>query len=110
MGLAVDDSRPPYTVLAVTGELDVSTSNHLRQKILELLELSRCRLVIDLDGTEFLDSTALGVLVGASKRLRAAGGTLTVVCSQPRILRTFRVTNLEKVFNVRTSLEAATPN
>lgn len=110
MGLAVDDTRPPYTVLAVTGELDVSTSPHLRQKILELLELQRRRLVIDLDGTEFLDSTALGILVGASKRLRAAGGSLTVVCSKPRILRTFKVTNLEKVFNVRTSLEAATSN
>ena len=108
MGIAVDETRPPYTVLSVSGEIDVTTSPRLREKILELLEPRGRRLVIDLEATEFLDSTALGILVGASKRLRAAGGSLKVVCSQPRILRTFKVTNLEKVFSVRTSLDAAT--
>ena len=110
LGIAVDETRPPYTVVAVTGEIDVSTSPHLRDMILELLEHQRRRLVIDLDGIDFLDSTGLGILVGASKRLRAVGGTLTLVCSQPRILRTFKVTNLERVFNVRPSVEAATSN
>lgn len=110
LGIAVDETRPPYTVVAVTGEIDVSTSPHLRDTILELLERQKRRLVIDLDGIDFLDSTGLGILVGASKRLRAAGGTLTLVCSQPRILRTFKVTNLERVFNVRPSVEAATSN
>lgn len=110
MGIAVDETRSPYTVVSVTGEIDVNTSPHLRDKILELLERRNRRLVIDLDGTDFLDSTALGILVGVSKRLRAAGGSLTVVCSQPRILRTFQVTNLEKVFSVRPSLEAAFAN
>ena len=108
LGLVVDDSRPPYTVLAVTGEVDVYTSSRLREKILELMHLQKHRLVIDLEKTEFLDSTGLGVLVGASMRLRATGGTLTVVCNQPHIRRTLEVTNLERVFNVRDSVEAAT--
>jgi anti-sigma B factor antagonist len=110
LGIAVDETRPPFTVVAVTGEIDVSTSPQLREKILELLEQQKRRLVIDLEGTAFLDSTGLGVLVGASKRLRAAGGSLTVVCSQPRILRTLKLTNLDRVFNVRTSLDAGTSN
>ena len=65
LGLEVDDSRRPYTVLAVKGEVDVYTAPRLREKLVELVSQGKHQIVVDLEGVDFLDSTGLGVLVGA---------------------------------------------
>ena len=57
-------------------------------------------LVVDLRDIEFLDSTGLGVLVGGLKRVRAHDGWIDLVCTQSRILRIFRITGLNKVFDI----------
>jgi len=59
------------------------------------------RVVVHLDGVTFLDSTGLGVLVGAHKAQRAAGGTLGIVCGEPRLLRIIGLTGLDRVLDVR---------
>ena len=64
--------------------------------------------MIDLEGVDFLDSTGLGVLVGALKRVRSHEGTLALVCTQERLLKIFRITGLAKVFPIYDSVEAAT--
>lgn len=75
LDLKVDEGWEPYTVLAVSGEIDVGTAPRLREKILELVGLGVSQLVLDMTGVDFLDSTGLGVLVGALKRLRSANAT-----------------------------------
>jgi len=107
-GLEVDESRPPYTVLAVTGEVDVYTAPRLRERLVELASEGKRQIVVDLEGVEFLDSTGLGVLVGGLKRLRSHDGDLELVCTQARILKVFEITGLTKVFSVHDSLDAAT--
>src|ERR1700756_3183570 len=107
LGLEVDDSRPPYTVLAVRGEIDVYSAPRLREKLVELVTDGHRHIVADLEGVDFLDSTGLGVLVGGLKRLRSHDGDLTLVCTQPRILKVFEITGLTKVFAIHDSVEAA---
>jgi anti-anti-sigma factor len=82
LGLEVDDSRRPYTVLAVKGEVDVYTAPRLREKLVELVSQGKHQIVVDLEGVDFLDSTGLGVLVGGLKRLRSHDGDLTLVPSE----------------------------
>jgi anti-anti-sigma factor len=82
LGLEVDDSRRPYTVLAVKGEVDVYTAPRLREKLVELVSQGKHQIVVDLEGVDFLDSTGLGVLVGGLKRLRSHDGDLTLVCTK----------------------------
>ncbi len=106
MGLAllaglVDD-------LEVGGEVDVYTAPRLRERLVELVEAGARSVVVDLSRVEFLDSTGLGVLVGALKRLRAAGGSLALVCGQERLLKIFRITALDRVFSLYDTVEAAT--
>jgi anti-sigma B factor antagonist len=60
-----------------------------------------------MEGVEFLDSTGLGVLVGALKRARAGGGSVGLACNQPKILKIFNVTGLEKVFTIYPSVDEA---
>lgn len=107
LGLEVDDSHPPYTVLAVQGEVDVYTAPRLREKLVELVSQGKHEIIVDLDGVDFLDSTGLGVLVGGLKRLRSHDGDLGLVCTQQRILKVFEITGLTKVFTISESVEAA---
>ena len=94
-------------VLQVVGEVDLYTAPQLREPVRELAAKGAVHLIADLSQVSFLDSTGLGVLVGALKRLREAGGSLTLVISAPRILRLFQITGLTKVFAIQpTATEA----
>ncbi len=95
------------TIVSVGGEIDVYTAPKLRDKITELVADGQYRIVIDMAGVEFLDSTGLGVLVGGLKKVRAHDGTLELVCNQDRLLKIFKITGLAKVFAIHGSAESA---
>ncbi|MGL5867141.1 MAG: STAS domain-containing protein [Dermatophilaceae bacterium] len=95
------------SVVAVGGEVDVTTAAQLRQALDAEVTTGRVRLVVDLEGVTFIDSTGLGVLVGRLKLVRHQSGWLRVVCSTDRILRVFQITGLDKVFGIHRSLDDA---
>ncbi len=97
-----------HTVLEVGGEVDVYTAPRLRERLIELVDGGATSVVVDLGRVDFLDSTGLGVLVGALKRLRAAGGGLVLVCDKEPLLKIFRITALDQVFPLFPTVEAAT--
>jgi anti-sigma B factor antagonist len=97
-----------HTVLEVGGEVDVYTAPRLRERLVELVEQGARHVVVDLSRVEFLDSTGLGVLVGALKRLRQAGGGLSLVCDKEPLLKIFRITALDQVFPLYATVDAAT--
>ena len=72
---AMDDR----TVLTVRGELDLYTAPALRDRVLAAAAEGQHRLVIDLSGVPFMDSSGLGVIVACLKRLRESGGDLALV-------------------------------
>jgi len=100
-------AAPGSTVVAVSGEIDVYTAPRLRETLVNLVETGNYRLIVDMEGVEFLDSTGLGVLVGGLKRVRAHDGAIDLVCTQGRILRIFRITGLSRVFNIYDSVDEA---
>jgi anti-sigma B factor antagonist len=103
-------SYADHTVLEIRGEIDVYTAPRLREHLLELAGSGVSRLIVDLSRVEFLDSTGLGVLVGANRRLQASGGMLTLVCPHEKLLKIFRITGLDSVFRIHQTVEsAATP-
>jgi anti-sigma B factor antagonist len=97
-----------HTVLEVGGEVDVYTAPRLRERLIELVDAGATSVVVDLGRVDFLDSTGLGVLVGALKRLRAAGGGLVLVCDKEPLLKIFRITALDQVFPLFPTVDAAT--
>ncbi len=97
-----------HTVLEIGGEIDVYTAPRLRERLIEMVSTGEKRVVVDLGRVEFLDSTGLGVLVGAHRRLRANAGSLTLVCPHERLLKIFRITGLDSVFDIHKSIESAT--
>src|SRR5690606_31807977 len=65
-----------------------------------LHEAGKHDLVVDLRAVRFMDSTGLGVLVGVLKRVRLAGGSLSLVIDSERILKVFRITALTQIFDI----------
>ena len=59
----------------------------LREQLTELVDAGRRDIIVDMQKVEFLDSTGLGVLVGGLKRVSQHGGSLRLVCTQERILK-----------------------
>ena len=96
-----------FEVIEVGGEIDVYTAPRLREAIVTAVDAGHTRLVIDVRKVDFLDSTGLGVLVGALKRVRGDGGSLDIVCTQERILKIFEITGLDKVFGLHATVDEA---
>jgi anti-sigma B factor antagonist len=94
-----------FEIIEVSGEIDVYTAPKLREAVVNAVEAGHAHLIIDVRKVDFLDSTGLGVLVGALKRVRADGGSLDIVCTQERILKIFQITGLDKVFGLHASIE-----
>jgi anti-sigma B factor antagonist len=94
-------------LIAVTGELDLFTAPDLRTKINELIDADVRELIVDLSETEFVDSTALGVLLGAFRRLRSFRGQLVIVDGHDNVTRTFRVAGLDQILTIVDSYEEA---
>lgn len=94
-------------VLSLSGEVDVSNVQRVREAAVELLEGGAKNLVVDLAKTEYMDSSGLGVVVGLLKKVKELGGTLAIAAAQPRVKRVFEVTGLNQVFPVRDDVEGA---
>jgi anti-sigma B factor antagonist len=94
-------------VITVTGEIDLFTAPEFKQHVSEPIDAGISRVVVDLMATTFIDSSSLGVLIGAHRRLKLRGGSLVIVCDSDAITKTFRITGLDGVFTMVNSLDEA---
>jgi anti-sigma B factor antagonist len=94
------------SVIAVAGELDLATAPELKWTLLDALEEGHSQLILDLSGTSFMDSTALGVLVGVNRSFEQ-GGTLAIVCAHAGVLKIFELSGVDGVFAILPTLEDA---
>jgi anti-sigma B factor antagonist len=91
-------------IVSLGGEVDVHTAPRLDEELAGAIETGARRLVVDLAGTSFVDSTVVGVLMRAQRRLDDMDGHLVLVSDDPRILRIFQITGLESSFAIERSL------
>ncbi len=93
------------SVIAVDGDLDLSTAPQLKWMLLDALEEGHSQLVLDLSRTGFMDSTALGVLVGVNRSL--ATGSLAIVCPRAEVLKIFELSGVDGAFAISPTLSDA---
>jgi len=98
--ISTEKLRDDAHVISLGGEVDLYTAPEFKQQLLEVIGAGATHVVVDLTKTTFIDSTTLGVLVGGVKRLRPAGGQLSLVCSDRNITKIFEITGLDKVFPI----------
>jgi anti-sigma B factor antagonist len=94
-------------VVHLAGEVDIFTTAKLREQLGELIAQSHTDIVVDLTGVTFIDSTGLGVLVGALRSVRARGGRVQLVTNSQPILKALRITALSRLFTVHADLLTA---
>jgi anti-sigma B factor antagonist len=92
-------------VITVKGEIDVASAPALRTQLHAVCVEGVSAVVLDLREVTFLDSSALGVLVGALRRCREVGNDFKLVITSPRLLKIFEITGLTSVFDITGTLE-----
>lgn len=101
-------SPPPVTFSAsgkvatvtVAGDLDLQSVPALREALLRATQRTPEVLLVDLTGVPFCDSTGMGVLATAAKRMTALGGRLVLSGVQPLPRRVFDLTGLSSAVEV----------
>jgi anti-sigma B factor antagonist len=94
-------------VLRLSGELDIATSGTLRQSLTALRDDGFRKVVLDLGGVTFCDSTGLGTVATTARRLMEGGGTLVVLGLRPDVEAVFALSGLTSVLPVADTLEHA---
>jgi anti-anti-sigma factor len=84
------------TTIHLSGEIDILTSQAVRERLLLILRYSTNLLIIDLSGVAFCDASGLAVLVGIQRRARAAGITLALAAPRPSTAKLLRITGLDR--------------
>jgi anti-sigma B factor antagonist len=94
-------------VVAVSGEVDMYTAPQLKQCLLDLIDGGARKVVVDLSAVSFIDSTALGVLIGGVRRLHGAGGAMALVVTSRSVERVLSITGLDRVFSINATVDEA---
>ena len=100
-------TRDGASVVSVSGEVDVATAPAVRDCLDQVIDRDRGPVIVDLAGVTFIDSTGLGVLIGARQRCAEDDRDLRVVVGEPRILKVFEITGLNELFAIHPSLDLA---
>jgi anti-anti-sigma factor len=95
------------TVLAPTGRLDVAGAPALKDAVSEAMKNGKPRLVIDLEGVSFVDSSGLGSVVAALKQVRSSQGDLRLAAPNQQVRVVLELTTLDRVFPYYATVEEA---
>lgn len=109
MSLVINVENLPQqrTALRVCGEIDAYTAPTFREQMSEAEAREPAGLIVDLQKVRYLDSTGLGVMMGAAKRARERGCSLVVICTNEHILRILKISGLTELITVVAGQEEA---
>lgn len=105
MGLRVSEHGPDARVVTVVGELDTVTAPELAAVLSD--QLTAVRLVVDLDGVQFVSSAGLTVLFEAHELATRKDRVLRLVCQSPIVHRALAVTGLDQHFSFADTVSQA---
>ena len=90
-----------HTIVTIGGEIDLYTAPRLHSELgAVLVEGMPTRVVIDMSGVEFCDSTGMNVLLSCLRRVRERGGELEIASPKPAVRKILQVTGLDSVFTL----------
>lgn len=96
-----------YPVVEVSGEIDVFTSPVLKGAVYDPILQGFRHIIVDMTNVTYMDSSGFGILLGATKRVRPEGGTISLVGCNETITRMLTITRLSTIFHLSKTLEEA---
>lgn len=101
MNISIDVKEKDNLIeVGVSGEIDAYTAPKLRETIFPLSEKSGVKMVVNLSGVVYMDSTGLGVIVGVFKNIRSNHGEFQLTGLSDRLKRLFDITGLADIINI----------
>ena len=83
------------------GELDMLVADELRERLdAELAKSAARKLVLDLSGVDFIDSSGLGVIVGRYRKLKPFGGSVSILGASMKLYRILELSGINKIMPV----------
>jgi anti-sigma B factor antagonist len=94
-------------IISISGRIDTITSKDLEAKLNEAIEERKEKMIINLAKVDYISSVGLRVLLAALKRRKHNHGSLPLVSLQPFVQNVFKITGLDKVFQIFPTEDAA---
>ncbi len=94
------DEQGGVTILACEGRMDAQVSDLVKDRIRELLDNGATRLVVDMEGLDFLDSSGLGALVSCLRRVKEKKGEIKLAGLRPEVRSIFEITRVSRLFHI----------
>lgn len=94
-------------VIECPDRVDSNVANDLRTIMKESTERDKFLIVVDMDKTEFMDSSGLGALVSRIAVTRSNSGDIRIACIKEPIVNLFELTHLDKIFQCFESVQSA---
>ena len=94
-------------VAKVDGRIGEMECDELKKFLLDIIEGKSHKLILDIAGLSYINSTGLGVLISAERRVKESNGFVKLVSPQPFIAEIFETTRLDTIFAIHDSLEQA---
>ncbi len=107
LGLEVRLVSATRAVIAARGRMTALTAPAMKSQIKQLIDEGRTEIVCDLREVSFVDSSGLSALVSGLKATREHGGFLKVAGANEQVARIFKLTMLDRVFEMYASADAA---
>ena len=106
MNLKFED-KGDATICYIDGDVDINTAPSIKKTFDKALTKKAAKVVINLKGVNYVDSSGLATLVEILKNMKAYGGRLRLTNLCPKVKSLFEITKLEKLFEILTSEEEA---
>ena len=103
----LDETDERAVIVRPRGRLNMAAAPELSSLVIDVVGKGRSRVVVDLSGTEFIDSSGLGALVASLKRCRQAGGDLRLASPTQQVSVALELTNLDRVLRPSDSVDEA---
>jgi len=94
-------------VLVLTGRLEASSAKKLKGQVDALVKENRVKLIVDMAGVDFIDSSGLGSLVSSLRAVNERKGDVKVAALQKQVRSIFELTRLHRIFGIFDNAEAA---
>jgi anti-sigma B factor antagonist len=87
-------------ILTLRGRLDAPVAGLVKERLQALIDEGAARVVVNLNGVEFLDSSGLGVLVSTLRRIKEKKGEIKLAGLRPEVRSIFDITRVARLFHI----------
>ena len=87
-------------IIGLQGRLDLTSASELKDASRDIIEKENCRLILNMEAVDFINSSGLGALVSILKDVRTSKGTLKLSNLAPYVKEIFDITQLSNIFDI----------